>query len=681
MEEDPLVPLNRGPYASRPESTGATILNGNESEGNADIPNPNVGVQPKKKRKVVIDWECVNTECRVTGSRSRPAVPGIPLVKTASNYVIAFYGQMAKENGLTNGKNKNVDKKRKVCFACERKANQAQDKMFEALVSGDSIIKEKLFPSQKDVVLLEDSDEEPISDTSSESELELEFEIKEEVRNGATSLNILEKELEMVVSDTLRKLKVEEQIHDSIKIIGERLDNLQPDYEKTNTAFQQIENEVDRIREEFYQPFRPIPKFMEPLDLNKGDLEGIKQEDTFQHQISPSRTLPDPSPRSTLANSLALSSTIATDSLVFDSFAVLPSAGKLERPELKPDDKVYAVRGNILNVWKIGHVSEVISGLDAKYKVRFETLHNDKSVSSYVKVLSLKQLAYDSPASVRLQVGTRIIGIYNDNQLRDTSEPWSLANGDFYSGIVAEPPKAMNKHRYLVFFDDGYASYISHKHLRVVCKQTESNGAVSGVWDDIHPNSREFIKKYLMQYPERPMVRLIQGQIVRTEWEGSWWYTRVEEVDASLVKLTFHVNGRKESIYRGSTRLEPLYVEMQQQKKRAEQMNLNNQAGVEGVPGTPNLVSNRFMPRNRIEGFKKNRPYVEYTRQFDPDSPSQQDSQPVRRAVAKKSTASKRHQTDISYESTNDLNKGWDKKVSKRKKLRIFKLQKSSRMG
>ena len=48
-----------------------------------------------------------------------------------------------------------------------------------------------------------------------------------------------------------------------------------------------------------------------------------------------------------------------------------------------------------------------------------------------------------------LQVGTRVIGLYK--------EPESQDIGGFYSGIVAEPPKAMNKYRYLVFFDDGYA--------------------------------------------------------------------------------------------------------------------------------------------------------------------------------------------------------------------------------
>ena len=93
-------------------------------------------------------------------------------------------------------------------------------------------------------------------------------------------------------------------------------------------------------------------------------------------------------------------------------------------------------------------------------------------------------------------MGTRIIAIYE--------EPDAALHGaekaDFYSGVVAEPPKGMNRFRYLVFFDDGYASYIDHRNVRVVCQQS------GDVWEDVHINSREFIKKYLMQYPERPMV-------------------------------------------------------------------------------------------------------------------------------------------------------------------------------
>ena len=56
------------------------------------------------------------------------------------------------------------------------------------------------------------------------------------------------------------------------------------------------------------------------------------------------------------------------------------------------------------------------------------------------------------------------------------------------------------------------------------------------------------------------MVRLHRGQSVKTEWNGKWWNARVEEVDASLVSMYFSADQRSEWIYRGSTRLEPLYT-------------------------------------------------------------------------------------------------------------------------
>ena len=291
----------------------------------------------------------------------------------------------------------------------------------------------------------------------------------------------------------------------------------------------------------------------------------------------------------------------------------LPPHGIVDRPLLTIGERAFAMRGSILNEWKEGVVSEIIEKEGEKFfKLRFETI-NGKNRNIQTKILSLKHLAYSAPSPVRLQVGTRVIGLYKEYGNE-------TAIGSFYSGIVAEPPKQMNRHRYLVFFDDGYASYIHHKDIRVVCKQSEN-----GVWEDVHANSREFIMKYLMQYPERPMVKLTVGQVVRTEWEGSWWFTQVEEVDASLVKLLFHVNGHRESIYRGSTRLGPLYLEMQEQKKRFES-------------------GGRAISR-RNTAFNRNKPYVEYTRQIDDDqngidgasSPGGSD-QPVKRAVARKST-------------------------------------------
>ena len=171
--EGQLLQINMETYPNRRESAEEIILYEDDSEEEVVPTSSDNQNHSKERRKVVIDWECVNTECRITGSKSRSTVNGGRMpVKTASSYVIAYYGQVAKENSTRNEQgSKHIVKKRKVCFSCERKANEAQDKMFEDLVNGESILKEKLFPTPKDVVLIEDSDEEPISDTSSESEV------------------------------------------------------------------------------------------------------------------------------------------------------------------------------------------------------------------------------------------------------------------------------------------------------------------------------------------------------------------------------------------------------------------------------------------------------------------------------------------------------------------------------
>lgn len=118
--------------------------------------------------------------------------------------------------------------------------------------------------------------------------------------------------------------------------------------------------------------------------------------------------------------------------------------------------------------------------------------------------------------------------------------------------------------RYLIFFDDGYAQYVKHKHIFLVC---ESSGRV---WEDIPIESRDFIKKYLESYPERPMVKLQKGQVVKTEWNGKWWIARVSEVDASLVHMHFDADDRTEWIYRGSARLGPLYLELMKANLRQQ---------------------------------------------------------------------------------------------------------------
>lgn len=124
----------------------------------------------------------------------------------------------------------------------------------------------------------------------------------------------------------------------------------------------------------------------------------------------------------------------------------------------------------------------------------------------------------------------------------------------FCPGVIAEPLQLYNRWRYLIFFDDGYAQYVQHDNIRLFCKMPQN------VWEDVHPGCRQFIQDYLTQYKyQRPMVHVKKNQYILTEWNGKWYNTRVMEVDASLVKLSFEELKHTEWIYRGSKRLSVLF--------------------------------------------------------------------------------------------------------------------------
>ncbi|XP_053384935.1 histone-lysine N-methyltransferase SETDB1-like isoform X2 [Mercenaria mercenaria] len=263
--------------------------------------------------------------------------------------------------------------------------------------------------------------------------------------------------------------------------------------------------------------------------------------------------------------------------------------------KIKPGMIVLSRRAG--DMWEKGTISEIFSINrpvdERKYRVKFD----QRKVS---KIVTPKQVAFVDSINKPVTVGTRIIALYKDE---DSDEA-------FYAGIVAEAPNGRNELRYLVFFDDGYAQYCSSREIHKVFYQSKN------VWDDIHPDSQDFVKDYLAQYPERPMVRLHKGQTVKTEWKGKWWTAKVDEVDASLVLMFFPYDKRSEWIYRGSTRLEPLYTAL----ANAE---ANRNAGK--------------MKRHNLTMAGAKKPVVEYTRNNSSDntSPAKADK---KKSVAKKST-------------------------------------------
>ncbi|XP_066276703.1 histone-lysine N-methyltransferase SETDB1-like isoform X2 [Branchiostoma lanceolatum] len=234
------------------------------------------------------------------------------------------------------------------------------------------------------------------------------------------------------------------------------------------------------------------------------------------------------------------------------------------------------------DIWYQGTLIKIVT--DEKGVIRYKVKYDVKGKS----LLSGNHIAFcETVGQGVLHAGSRIVGQYVDEE------------GDsvqyLYAGIVAELPSKANKSRYLIFFDDGFATYLRRNQIHQVCKPS------ANAWEDVHPNSREFIREYLQGYPERAMVKVKVGQKIRTEWNGQWWDARVDSVDGSLVKMYYPTDKRSEWIYRGSTRLWPLYEAFAHQEQ--------------AQTGGSKSIRSHTMGKTRG-------PHIEYTRAEDEEAKS-----------------------------------------------------------
>ncbi|XP_023214886.1 histone-lysine N-methyltransferase SETDB1-like [Centruroides sculpturatus] len=372
-----------------------------------------------------------------------------------------------------------------------------------------------------------------------------------------------------------------------IKSLSEKWNSLEGKKIEVENMFKLLEDDVAKLKNEF-------------RNLQKKEIIDISDDEAQENQSLPEGIILSPLPESYFMQDKSLNinyrNNICQNSRSFNennshiiesssevihlgqvaiSRPNLPSIGRVERSDLVIGMQVIASKLSFLHSWCRAVILDALNGSQGEklYRIRFDGKKNGGSLCTG------KQLAYIDNPWVILPVGSRIVASYkNDfNELL------------YHAGIVAEPPKVMNNYRYLVFFDNGHAQYVKHAEIHLVCDASKE------VWEDIHPDSKDFIKGYLLQYPERPMVKLQKGQIVNTEYNGAWLSAHVKEVDASLVKLEFE-NNHMEWIYRGSTRLAPLYIEL--------------------ATAQANRLTGKFR-RHNLVAKRPHQPYVEYTRGID----------------------------------------------------------------
>jgi len=222
----------------------------------------------------------------------------------------------------------------------------------------------------------------------------------------------------------------------------------------------------------------------------------------------------------------------------------LPPKGPFSKHPLEVGDSAYALCPNNKNQWWPCTVFENHTNVE-EYTIIFE-----RSISQKCEIVTGKQLAYSEPSKYMLRVGTRCIGD---------------VRGIFSAAIIAEQPNLSNKNRYLVFFDNGDAKYLSHDKLHMVVKPSEE------VWNDVPVNFQEFIKIYLKQIAQKVRAKLVLnvGDEVKTAMaKGGWKWAKVKDVDCLLVKMEFFDHST-EWLYKGSKRFRPIWLHMEELAGRA----------------------------------------------------------------------------------------------------------------
>lgn len=261
--------------------------------------------------------------------------------------------------------------------------------------------------------------------------------------------------------------------------------------------------------------------------------ESADMEDSPASPDEPSNTPPESptnAPDKTTSNDAPAKSSKAKKSSKHSSSE---SSKTLKEIKLKVGAAVLGKKRH--NHWSRGTVQEVeTEDHGNKYKVEFK---KGKTI-----VLPAHHVAAFKPPSLKdLYIGCRVVASAKSENGK------SLYN----AGVMVELPERKNRMRFLVFFDDGLATYMALPDLYFVCKQSKK------VWRDIKDeSSRRQVKDYLQVYPNPIAVVLRLGQETKAVRNGQFEDCTVLQLDGSLVQICYKNDKQKEWIYKGSDKLE-----------------------------------------------------------------------------------------------------------------------------
>lgn len=213
----------------------------------------------------------------------------------------------------------------------------------------------------------------------------------------------------------------------------------------------------------------------------------------------------------------------------------LKDKGRVKIKSARPNTPERVLARHHGSLWLLGYI---VSSGNKNITVQFDDISDQRLVH---KSESIEVSKYCARA---LCVGVQVLAEYS-------------AAGLYYSAIVGEIPSGYNAGRNLLFFDDGNAKYVPDKLLFISPVQNSISSSASVI-------HRRFISYYVSEYLRDgvSMLPLSVGDMVKTELNGEWVFSQVINIDCSIVLLQFPSQD-KEWVYRGSYRLEPIWMNLQ----------------------------------------------------------------------------------------------------------------------
>lgn len=159
------------------------------------------------------------------------------------------------------------------------------------------------------------------------------------------------------------------------------------------------------------------------------------------------------------------------------------------------------------------------------------------------------QIAPNIPPKMQLMNETRVLAALDS----------STGPKKFYAGVVGETLCRSNDYNYLIFFDNGHVRYVPASDVRVVKGDDR--------WIHVHQNASLFLRYYFNE-KDAPMLSEKIGTTISVEYLGKLHSARIAGVHGDLlIQITYIDINRKEWLYRGSPRIETVWIMYTQRKK------------------------------------------------------------------------------------------------------------------